>query len=706
MSDDVLAMIERLATLRRIELKPGWAEPALGFAGKGENALAEVSAMLGWPTPVVHQDGWRPHHFPLPAWRADKGWTIAERVEGDTVVVNVGGLTEAWPMGTDIRLFELVIPTARRDRTFDKAIDVFKDAIARRKSTLVLAGIATTIINFIALVTSLFSMQVYDRVVPQGAFSTLFALTAGAVIAAIFDLVLRNIRVRMLEREAIDIDTEVSQYFFSRAIGVRLDARPASVGTMAAQLKGMDQVRSMISSSVLFLCADLPFALLFIGIVYAIGGVLVLVMAISFPVSLMAALFFSKMIQDDATRSVVSSNQKNGHLVEVLDAAEVVKSNRGGWFMTARWNKLLDEVHASDFPVRIRQAFAGTAFGTIQQISYVLLIAWGAIEVYERNMTMGGLVACSILAGRINGPLIGQLPNLLVQWSYTKSSLKMLDGILALPQERPHTLDVLRPSRLRPAIAMKDIVFTYPGARQALRIPELKIAAGERVGIIGGIGSGKSTLLRILAGLYAPAEGNILVDGLDMSHIAEDILRQTVGYLPQDSRLVNGSLRDNILLGLSDPGDDLVMRAAEYTGLAGMVANHPRGYDLAISEGGRGLSGGQRTIAALTRMLIARPKLWLLDEPTANLDVDTENRIVSLLSQAVTKDSTLVLVTHKLQLLQLVQRVIVVSNGEVVMDGPRNEILDRLRVKPAASEATNPAEGSVAVQKSSTEAVS
>lgn len=322
---------------------------------------------------------------------------------------------------------------------------------------------------------------------------------------------------------------------------------------------------------------------------------------------------------------------------------------------------------------------AGSLFGTMQQISYICLIAWGAVEVYENKITMGGLIACSIIAGRVNGPLIGQLPGLLVQWSYARSSLQMLDQILSLPRDRAADVDQLRPNRLTASLSLINVEFAYPGARTGLSIPRLDIAAGERIGIIGGVGSGKSTMLKLMAGLFAPAQGQLLIDKLDMWQVADDVLRHHIGYLPQDYRLVNGSLRDNLLLGLPDPGDDKIMAMAQKTGLAGLIINHPRGLDLPIAEGGRGLSGGQRVLTGLTRLLLAEPKLLLLDEPTANLDVDTEALVLRALKESASPDTTLVFVTHKMQLVGLVDRLILVANGKIALDGPTGEVLKRLQ---------------------------
>lgn len=690
MGNAILDSIADLARLRRIDLRPGWADAAADIQREDEQALDLYCEAIGWVPSSSYYDNPRAHEFPLLVYHEDSGWAVAERFEsGNRLRVSLNGHTVVWNEADKARLYDLVIPLPAGRQNFKNAFDVFKTAVFRRKQALVLAVLATVVVNFIALISSLYSMQVYDRVVPRGAFSTLWVLSVGAIAALLFDFALRVIRANVLEREAVDIDTEVSEFFFSRSAEIRLDARPPSIGTMAAQLRGLEQVRSMLSSSVTFALADLPFALLFIVVIAMLGGVISVVMIVAFPIAIGLALLFAKLIQADTGRAQVSGNRKNGLLVESLDAAETVKANRGQWYLLSRWNSLLEELHDAELPVKRLQAKAGSIFGTIQQISYICVIAWGAVEVFENRISMGALIACSILSSRVNGPLIGQLPGLLVQWSYAKSSLSMLDNILTLPVDRPGDVDQLRPNRLSPALHLNNVGFAYQGGRAGIMVPKLEIAAGERIAVIGGVGSGKSTLLKVLSGLYPPGQGQILIDRLDMNQIADDVLRHHIGYLPQDYRLVNGSLRENLLLGLSDPGDERIMEVAHKTGLGGLITSHPRGLDLPIAEGGRGLSGGQRVLTGLTRLLIAEPKLILLDEPTANLDVDTENLVLRTLAESLTPDTTLILVTHKLQLVSMVNRVLLLANGQIMIDGPAKDVMARLQ-KPKAQAQPQP----------------
>ena len=559
------------------------------------------------------------------------------------------------------------------------ALSVFRRSLFRRKEVFVSTVVATVVVNVIALATSLYSMQVYDRVIPRSGFATLWVLTVGILFALLLDFGLRTTRALMIEREAAKIDAEVSEYFFARAQAIRLDARPPGVGTMAGQLRGWEQVRSLLSSGFIFLLTDLPFAIFFIVVISWLGGVIALVPLAFLPVALVFGLIFARLIRADTAKAQLSGNRKNGLLVESLDAAETVKANGGSWFMLERWTRQLDEIQLHEDPVKRWSSIATSTFSLLQQIAYVLLVAWGAVRVAEGELTMGALIACTILAGRINGPLVAQLPGFLVQWGYARSSLKSLDDMLALPLDRPAGATSLRPDRVEPSVQLDNVRFTYPGSRSGIEIPALQISAGERVAIIGGVGSGKSTLLRLMSGMFAPATGEVTLGGLDIAQIAPDILRRDLGYVPQDMRMLNGTLRENLLLGLCDRSDAAIMTVIEELGLAPMIASHPRGLDLPIAEGGRGLSGGQRTLAHLARTFLADPDLLLLDEPTANLDEAAEARVLNGLKKRAAPGKTLILVTHRMRLLSLSDRVIVLQNGRVALDGETDKVMAAFR---------------------------
>lgn len=573
-------------------------------------------------------------------------------------------------------------------RAEGKAVSVFWRAIGRRKQALVMAGLATLFANLLTLAVSLYAMQLYDRVIPLASFETLFVLTVGVVFALLLDLSLRSLRALLIEREAQDIDAEVSAFFFARAQAIRLDARPPGIGTLAAQLRGQEQVRQVLSAGSLFMLADLPFALFFIVVIALIGGKLALVPMVALPLAVLLALLLSRMIRSAANRAQVSNNRRNGMLVEALDAGETVKANRGGNFITDRWTDLLREIHQHEMPVKKVSAVAATLFSTLQQLAYVALMGWGAVLAATGELTTGALLACSIIAGRINGPLVAQLPALIVQWSYARSSLRALDTIMELPLDQATSEDALRPGLIEGGYQVQGVAFTYAGSqRPALDVEQLGIMPGERVAVIGGIGSGKSTLLKLLAGLYAPSQGRVLLGGLDLGQVADDIARSHVGYVSQDARLVNGTLRDNLVMGLGEIADAAIMDVARKTRLDAMIAAQPQGLALPIHEGGRGLSGGQRSLVGINRLLLANPKVWLLDEPTASLDQPTESAALAAIEAQLADDSIFIMVTHKLRLLQRFTRVVVLAGGKVLRDGPTEEILRELAPRKAGDEA-------------------
>ena len=612
------------------------------------------------------------------------GWAAVRQWDSEEEFSLVGGGTLGWSEGQFF--FTVRLPDPLGDGEGEKAIAVFRRAILRRKQPLVMAALATVFANILTLATSLYSMQLYDRVIPLASFDTLIVLSAGVAFALLLDLCLRSLRALLIEREAQDIDAEVSEFFFARAQAIRLDARPPGIGTMAAQLRGQEQVRQVMSSSSLFLMADLPFALFFIFVISIIGGKLALIPIISLPVAMLLALLLAKIIRKGTDRAQVSSNRKNGMLVEALDASETVKANRGSWFMMGRWNSLIREIHHYEDPVKRAQAVAGSLFSTLQQTAYVGIMGWGAVLAATGEITTGALLACSIIAGRINGPLVAQLPGLIVQWGYARSSLQALDGIMALPLDPASSAGALRPEELSGNFEVRQAVFAYgKQGRPALEIDGLTIAPGERIAVIGGIGSGKSTLLKLLSGLYAPRQGTVLLGGLDLSQVAEDISRQHIGYAPQDARLVNGTLRDNIVMGLGDISDAEIMQMASSTRLDAMIAAQPEGLMRPIQEGGIGLSGGQRSLVGINRLLLAAPNIWLLDEPTASLDSTTESAVLEQIEAQLGKDAILVMVTHKPQLLGRFTRIIVMAGGKIVRDGSPQDVMRDMMPKSAAA---------------------
>ncbi|KCB21968.1 ATP-binding cassette domain-containing protein [Bordetella hinzii] len=561
-------------------------------------------------------------------------------------------------------------------------------ALWRRRTPFAEALVATTVANLLALGTSMFSMQVYDRVIPSEGHQTLWVLTVGVSLAVILEFLLRLLRGRMQERVASSIDQTLSRRFFERMLNVRMEARPPTVGTLASQIKGFELVRGVLTAASLLVLADVPFALLYIAVIALVGSWVALVPLAVAPLALAAGLGLQALVRRHARIQQTAANQKAGLLVEAVDGAESLKANGGERMMQARWNTLVDEAAIAERQSRDHGGLAQQLTVSLQQLGYVATIAFGAWLVSENQITMGGLLACSILSNRALAPLI-QLPGVMMQWAHARVALDSLDQLLALANEEDDREQALKPGVVEPSMRFERVRFAYARqAQPALDLERLDIRPGERIGVLGPVGSGKSTLLKLASTLYRPQEGRIFLSNLDAGQIDPAVARAAVGYLPQDLRLFSGTLRDNLLLGLPDPGDAALLEAARRTGLARLISGQSKGLALPIAEGGRGISGGQKQQLALTRFLLAGPSMWLLDEPTGAMDADNEALVVRLLQEELQSGKRSALIaTHKTALLPLFTRLIVMYGGRIVLDGPRQEVMAKLSAARTPAEA-------------------
>jgi ATP-binding cassette subfamily C protein LapB len=543
---------------------------------------------------------------------------------------------------------------------------------------VVLGGL---MINFVALAVSFYSMQVYDRVVPTGASQTLLVLTLGVMAAMAFELLARWVRSNLYERLIDQVDKRLARTIYMRFLAIRMDQLPRSVGALAGQMRGYETVRGFFTSVTTNFLVDAPFAILFMLIMYFLAGGLVLVPAIFFVLSVCLGLYFRGQVDALAHKAVAASNQKTGLLVETVEGAETIKSGQGGWRMLSRWMKTTDLARQSELQMRTISEHGQHLTASFQQISYVLLVAAGALMISKGELTMGALIACSILSGRVLAP-VAMIPNQLVQWAHAKASLQGLDMLWALQDDHHGQPQAVLVENIRGHYRMDNVAVHY-GSRKALSIANLNIQPGEKIGVLGPVGAGKTTLLRLLTGMYKPQQGQVLLDDLDLAYIAKPVLADAVGYVQQDGRLFAGSLRENLVLGQMDPGEEAILQAARATGLLqAVIAKHPQGLEQEIFEGGTGLSGGQRQLLNLTRIFLRKPSIWLLDEPTASMDRQLEIQVTQALKAAITLDNTLVLVTHKVEMLELVDRIIVVANHQIVMDGPKAHVLQKLQGAP------------------------
>jgi ATP-binding cassette subfamily C protein LapB len=620
-----------------------------------------------------------PAQLPLVAWRADTGWLLVQARAA------AGGWRGERADGTEVRLDPqdaaqwVSLPQAvAAESQAPSALRLVMQTLKQHRQVFLEAVLATTLGNLLTLASSLYSMQVYDRVIPNQGFQTLWVLSVGAAVAVLMELLLKQARSHSVDQACNAIDHELSEWFFQRMLGIRMEARPASVGTLASQVKGFEMVRGVLASTSLFVLADVPFALFFLAVIGIVGGTLVLVPLVAIPVALVAGLMFQRAIERYTRQNLSGSNKKAGLLVEAVDGAESLKATSAEWKMQARWRLLVAQTAESDQKIRGYAALSQNITAGLQQVGYVALVALGAYFVATNQLTMGSLLACTIISNRAMGPIV-QLPGVMVQWAHARAALEGLDKIIALPNEADQAAQALEPQALQGGLRLERVRFSYGvGSRPALELERLGIQPGERIGLLGAIGSGKSSLLKVLSGLYRPQEGRVFVGDMDMALLAAPSLREVVGYVPQDARLFSGTLRDNLLLGLPDPGDEAILQAARRTGLHELIAGQPKGLALEITEGGRGVSGGQRQIISLTRTLLARPRVWLLDEPTGAMDSMTEGRIARLLHELSQEGVTIVAATHKTALLPLFNRLVVMQGGHVMLDGPRDAVLAKL----------------------------
>lgn len=686
--DSLLVALLRLAELQREAVDRLALQQAVTAEGSVRARLASVCSALGVPAArwlrapdpacvpaLIHQPG--------------LGWCVlvGRDARGQWICQHWRASEARWSEsaqasleGAEIAQLRL-IPAFRASQSPVLAL-VLSEVGAHRK-LLLESGLGGLLIGVLGLVVSFYSMQVYDRVIPSGAMQTLLVLSLGALLALLFDWLARQARSRIYERLIDAVDQRLARSVYLRLLSVRLDQFPRSVGSLAAQMRGYETVRSFLTHATTSLLVDLPFALLFLMVLALIGGSLALVPLVFLLVSVSLGLGVRTRMDALSRTGAKAANFKTGLLVETVEGAETIKSGQGGWRMLSRWLDSTAQARDAELEMRRLTEHFQHAVGALQQVSYVLLVALGAWLVSRGDLSMGGLIACSILAGRVLSPVTVIASQALV-WSQARAALEGLDVIWKLEDDHAGQEPVLL-EHVEGRFEFENVQAGYGGAL-ALRVPRLLIQPGERIGVIGPVGAGKTTLLRLLSGMYKPQQGRVLIDGVDLAQVAKPVLAEQLGYLQQDGRLFAGTLRENLLLGMLDPGDEIVLDAARRSGLFdAVIAPNAQGLQQSIQEGGSGLSGGQRQLVNLTRVLLRRPRIWLLDEPTASLDGNTEQRLMSLFERELGPQDTLVLVTHKPEMLRLVERILVVAQQQIVMDGPREQVLARLHASTASS---------------------
>lgn len=535
--------------------------------------------------------------------------------------------------------------------------------------------IASVLVNVLAVCTSLFAMQVYDRVVPTLAYATLYTLVGGMVIVFALSWALKTIRARILDSVSAEVDQAVSQKVFDHVMHLQLDTRPRSLGTLAAQVGGLDLVRSFFTSGVIFALVDLPFAILFIGFIAAIGGPIAWVYILLMPIAVLLGIYTQKRLRNLMLNQMIRTNERQGILVDAIQGTESIRSNNATWRFSEQWKNISSSIAGYNVQQKAISNFATNTTGTLASAAYVGAIVVGVGQIESGNLTMGALIACSILGGRVIAP-ISQAVQYLAQWQSVTQALQMVSAVLDLAPERPDGKVLLMPDEIPQRIDLEEIQFSYPDSPiKHLNVPQLSFKAGERVAILGPIGSGKSTLLKVIAGLYRPSLGRIRLGMADLWEIDPNVISNYLAYLPQNVHLFKGTLRDNILMA-GAASDSQLLKACRMLGVDRIASDSPQGMDLPITEGGDGLSGGQRQLVGLARMFISRPKIWLLDEPTSSLDNASEERVIAAIESVLGPNDIFIIATHRPMLARrLANRVLIMRRGEVKADGAPEEVL-------------------------------
>lgn len=534
--------------------------------------------------------------------------------------------------------------------------------------------LAALLINLLALATSMFSMNVYDRIVPNAAIHSLWVLAIGVVVAGVLELALRTLRAYTLDDAGKKADLVLSAKVFAKTMNLQAKDRPASSGQYAGQLREFESVRDFVSSSTLVMLTDLPFALLFFAVIAAIGGVVVWVPIVAGILVVIAGVVSQIPIRDSVERYQFENSQKLAYMVEAIERIETVQALGAQPMVQSRWERLCAVTSRSAMTSRFVSALMVNFTQTIQQLASTAMIVLGVYLIVDGKLTVGALIACGILSGRALAPL-SQVVGLMMRWHQAKTAFKQLDKIMQLDALNDPQKTYVRLDRAEGRLDLKSVQFTYPRSeRTALSIAALTFKPGETVAVMGPVGSGKTTLLKVLAGLQLPTQGSVLLDSVNQQHISPADWRAQIAWVGQDPVLFRGTLRENLLLASPKVDDAKLIRILKITGVYGLASAHPQGLDMPVGESGQSISGGQRQMVVLARALLADAKIILMDEPTSAFDAAGEAVLLEALKTELV-GRTLIIATHRPGPLALTNRLLILDAGQVIADGPRDEVL-------------------------------
>ena len=548
-------------------------------------------------------------------------------------------------------------------RTMKKNLHIYKLVI-----------LAAVLINLFVIAIPMFTMNVYDRVLPNKAVDTLWVLFIGISVVLIFDLVLKLLRAHFIEQAGKRADIRMSSKIFDQLLNIKLDSKPSSTGLFVSRLQSFESVREFFTTATITAIVDLPFVIFFIAIIFYIGGPLGYISLATVVISIIFSWLMQKPLRDTIEKSAKEDQIKQTTLTETVTGLEIIKSVRAQNRMRTHWERAISQTSYYSNKSHYLSQIVTYVVGFISQFSSILIVAFGVLLANDAEITMGAIIAAMILNGRVIGP-VSQIVGMIIRLDRTMLSLNNIDEIMNMPVERVANKSYLSRPDLSGNIIYKDVEFAYKEQNfTVLKDININIKKGEKVGIIGKIGSGKSTLAKLLINLYEPTSGSILIDNTEVRQIDPVDLRRAVGYVPQEPFLFMGTVKDNITIGEQYASDEQILKASKIAGVHKFLGKHEAGYDLLVGERGEGLSGGEKQSVTLARALLSDPDILVLDEPTNAMDDLTEQQF-RLNLKTVINDKTVIIVTHKPSILSLVDRLIVLDEGKIVADGPKDEVI-------------------------------
>jgi ATP-binding cassette subfamily C protein LapB len=653
-----------------------------------EPALDQVG-MRG--TPLVRRlKGWPSQRLPaILELRDDRAAVLLECRAGDGLIFAPGVADPIWVSLEELQgayvgkaVFVETDPTREREgeRPWDKAKRThwFWSEVWKERSQFWPVMLAALIVNMLALAVPLFTMNVYDRVIPNKAIPTLWVLALGVMLALLFDFALRLARSRLVDEIGRTLDAKLSQKLFEKVMNLPMASRQGSTGALARRVSEYELVRDFFASTTVVLLVDMTFLIIFLVFIALLAGWLVMVPIVGIALMVLAGYVLQKRMGQTTLDAQADASLQHSVLVESIGGLETLKASRAEGQMLGRWRRYSAMTAATNEKMRRNTAVAVNLASSAQQLLSVALLIGGFYKFNAGEISMGAIIAIVMLAGRAMSP-VGQFAFLMTRAKQAMTTMDSLQQMMEVQDERQIVARSIVPEIRVGKIELDHVDFAYPDVPvNALNDISLKIEPGERIGIIGRVASGKSTLGRVLCGLYAPSGGTMMVDGLDSRQYHPHQLRDSFRFVAQDSELFSGTVRDNLMLGAAKADDQQLIDAVVRSGADIFLSRDAAGFDLPVGERGNRLSGGQRSLLVLARALVSPCQMLFLDEPTGAMDTQTENYFIEHLKTALGKDQTLIVSTHRHQMLNIVDRLIVIDQGRIVADGKRDEILGRL----------------------------